>query len=788
MKKVLFLTATAMLSIACTRQALNLPVDSGVCVGLNTLLTLNTGDNAIHTGDFIMTPADIDSVTTSDPSVTCSLSDDKLIMNLHAADSMPQMTDVQIWVEGVPYSVPARKSDKIDYLFTWNPNGKTPKRVQIAGQMNNWVPSLTPDLQPNADGLYEVTLHVSPGTYLYQISIDGDQNHDENNPAKVDNGYGKFNSIMQVDGYEKLFPVLTTEKIGGNTISIAYTNEVTNVAAYWQNYRLPSKFISKDDGHITIKIPQEADHSDRSYLRIWAYNRYGVGNDILVPLCRGKVLTDMAQIERTDKQADIIYFMLVDRFLNGNPQNDRPMNRPDVNPKADYQGGDLAGIKQKIDDGYFEKLGVNTLWISPLNQNPFEPYAYDAVGKTKFAGYHGYWPISSSQVDVRFGTNDELKTLVSDAHKHDINILLDYVANHVHELHPLYQQHPEYATPLYLPDGRMNIGLWDEQRLTTWFDVFMPSLDFSNPEVVATMSDSAVYWLKEFGIDGFRHDACKHVNEEFWRAVTRKMKQIDPKGNFYQIGESYGSPELMASYVNSGMLDGQFDFNVYDEASSAFNGYSGGTLTRLNNILRSSLKIYGAHNLMGYISGNHDKPRFMAMASGDLKVGEDAKEAAWTRELGITDSVAYDKLALFHAFNLTIPGVPVIYYGDEIGMTGANDPDCRRMMQFNQWNNREQHLFDQVSTLNHLRRSNAALIYGDFISLAVTDTTWAYARKFFDTEAIVCLNNSAHEVTLCVPLDRLNGKNLSALFGHQFDIADKQLRIVLPAYEFEILK
>lgn len=787
MKKNLILAAAALLA-ACSRQALNLPADDGVCVGLNTLLTLNTGDNTVHTEDFVMSPADIDSVTASDPSVACLLSADKLTMNLHAAEDMPQMVDVQIWVGGVPYAVPARKSDKIDYVFTWNPNGQTPKRVQIASQMNNWVPSLTPDLQLNADGLYEVTLHISPGTYLYQMNIDGEQNHDANNPAKVDNGYGKFNSIMQVEGYEKLFPVLTTHKIGCGKIDLTYSNEVADVYAYWQNYRLPCRFVEIGGGKITVEMPQEADQLERSYLRIWAANAYGVGNDILVPLRYGQVLTDMAQTERTDKHTDIIYFMLVDRFKNGNPQNDRPMNRPDVNPKADYQGGDLEGIKQKIDDGYFARLGVNTLWVSPLNQNPFEPYSYDAVGKTKFAGYHGYWPISSSQVDVRFGTNDELKTLVNDAHAHGINILLDYVANHVHELHPLYQSHPEYATPLYLPDGRMNRGLWDEQRLTTWFDVFMPSLDFGNPEVVAMMSDSAVYWMKEFGIDGFRHDACKHVNEEFWRAVTYKLKQIDPKGNFYQIGESYGSAELMASYVNSGMLDGQFDFNVYDEAASAFNGYSGGTLTRLSNILHSSLKIYGAHNLMGYISGNHDKPRFMAMASGDLKVGEDAKAATWTREIGITDSVAYDKLALFHAFNLTIPGVPVIYYGDEIGMTGANDPDCRRMMRFDQWNRREQHLFEQVSTLNHLRRNNAALVYGDFVPLAVTDTTWAYGRKFFDTEAIVCLNNSAAEVTLNVPLDRLDGCNLSATFGHTFDIEEGQLRITLPPYGFEILK
>lgn len=786
MKKVLFFSLVAVTLFSCSR-ALRLPADSGVCVGLNTLLTINEGDNLVHTSDFVMDVARIDSVTCSDAAVTCILSDDKSTVNLLADKPMYTFANVCLWVDGVPYSVPARKSDKIDYRFTWNPQGTHPQRVQIAGQMNNWVPAMTPDMQLNADGLYEVTLHLSPGTYLYQINVDGDQNHDANNPAKVDNGFGKFNSIMQVDGNEAKFPVLTTDTFSAHAVRIAYKNRVERVYAYWQNYLLPDNFVELSESGISVQIPCEAARLERSYLRVWAANEFGVSNDILVPLDYGAVLTDMDLLTRHDKQALIIYFMLVDRFKNGDTANDHPMNRPDVNPKADYQGGDLAGVKQKIDDGYFNRLGVNTLWVSPLNQNPLEPYGYNAVGKTKFAGYHGYWPVSSSQVDFRFGTNDELKTLVADAHDHDINILLDYVANHVHQDHPLYKEHPEFATALDLPDGRKNIALWDEQRLTTWFDDFMPSLDYGNPAVVDMMVDSAVYWMDEFGIDGFRHDACKHVNEEYWRELTHHLKQHNPQGTFYQIGESYGSPELMASYVNSGMLDGQFDFNVFDEATSAFNGYSGGTLTRLDNILRSSLKVYGAHNLMGYISGNHDKPRFMAMASGDLKVGEDAKASAWTRELGITDSVAYDKLALFHAFNSTIPGVPVIYYGDEIGMTGANDPDCRRMMRFDDWNNREEKLFATVSRLNKLRLSVPALVFGDFRTIAVTDTTWIYARKYFGQTAIVLLNNSPREQSFALATDEFGDKEMDAAFAHGYEIAGGKLRITLPPYGFEVL-
>jgi glycosidase len=443
------------------------------------------------------------------------------------------------------------------------------------------------------------------------------------------------------------------------------------------------------------------------------------------------VLDNSKQLTRADKHAQIMYFMLVDRFMNGDTLNDKPLNRPDVNPRVDFWGGDLAGLQQKIEDGYFEKLGVNTLWVSPINQNPLEPYGFYAPKNTKFSGYHGYWPVSSSKVDFRFGTNDELKTLVTKAHEHQVNVLLDYVANHVHEEHPLYKEHPEFATDLYLPDGTLNVEKWDEQRLTTWFDTFMPSLDYSNPEVVDMMTDSAIFWMKEFKLDGFRHDACKHVNLEFWRLLTLKMKQNFPDNMNYQIGETYGSPRLISSYLTTGMLDGQFDFNVYDIANITFAGVGGGDFTRVQSVLNASLQMYGNHNLMGYISGNHDKARFMAYASGDVKFGEDAKAAGWNREIGITDSTAYDKFLLFHAFNLTIPGVPVIYYGDEIGLTGGNDPDSRRMMRFSGLNAREEKLLNGVSRLAKLRRSEPVFMYGSFINVETKPDSWVYARKYW---------------------------------------------------------
>ena len=786
MRKITLLFLSVLTLAACTKTGLNLPADSNNNINLNTLLTLKSGVNNVFTQDYILNVSEIDSI--SIPGSNAALSADKTTITLNITPETPAFFNTTIWVKGVPYAVPCRKTDKVDYTFTYDPKGKTYKKVQIAGQMNDWAPVLSPDLVLNDKGLYEVTLNLSPGTYLYQMVLDGDQNHDANNPNKVDNGYGKFNSILQVEGNSDKFPVLHTDKIENGKFTISAENNATKIFVYWQNYLLPENFVKNENGIITINIPMEAEKLDRSFIRVWSMNEWGTSNDLLIPLQKGNVLTNAADITRQDRHAQIMYFMLIDRFKNGNKQNDKPMNRPDVNPKVDFFGGDLAGVKDEIQNDYFKKLGTNTLWISPVNQNPEEPYGYYAPKKTKFSGYHGYWPISSSKVDHRFGTNQELKDLVSTAHDKNMNVLLDYVAHHIHELHPLFKQHPEFFTSLYLPDGTLNTERWNDHRLTTWFDTFMPTFDLANPKVISMMSDSAMYWLNEFKLDGFRHDACKHITEEFWRALTLKIKQNNNGKGVYQIGETYGSPELIGSYLNTGMLDGQFDFNVFDEASTTLEGVGVPNMQRIYNVLQTSFNTYGYHNLMGYISGNHDKPRFMAYASGDLKFGEDSKAAGWNRDIGITDSTAYDKMALMQTFIMTIPGVPVIYYGDEIGMTGANDPDCRRMMRFEGLNNRETKLWNQVATLTHLRSENPVLIYGDFINLKAETDSWAYARKYFDKEAIVLINNSKAEKKLEITLPAsLKNKNFKATFKNKFKISDGKLQLTIPAYSAEVL-
>ena len=484
----------------------------------------------------------------------------------------------------------------------------------------------------------------------------------------------------------------------------------------------------------------------RSHIRVFGYNKVAASNDLLIPLAKGKVITDPRKLNNSDWHSSIMYFMMVDRFVNGDTTNDEPVDDPAILPKAQYYGGDIKGITQKIKEGYFSDLGVNTIWISPITQNPTNAWGQFNDPDTKFSGYHGYWPITSTTVDYRLGSSSDVKEMLRVAHNNGLSVLLDYVANHVHEQHSVYQKHKDWVTPLYLPDGTMNTEKWDEYRLTTWFDTFLPTLDLRKQEVANFMIDSAIYWITEYDFDGFRHDATKHIPNNFWRTLNKKVKNVSQeKGKYiFQIGETYGTHDLINSYIGSGLLDAQFDFNMYDNALPVF-ATDEASMTRLGEALEASLSTYGYHHLMGNITGNQDKPRFISYADETLNMnlsGNDYKRIGWKQNIEVQDSIAYRKMAMFSAFNMTIPGIPIIYYGDEIGMAGAGDPDNRRMMRFENLKEQEANLQKEISNLIKLRNEHMALLYGDFDIIENSNSTLTYRRSYFDASITITLDKS----------------------------------------------
>ena len=367
--------------------------------------------------------------------------------------------------------------------------------------------------------IYSVSVPLEPGSYQYKYNIQGKEILDPANRDSISNGLGGYNSVITipdlhpeksylfVNGYEKVNDRMT--------ISFSYSNSKyrtpvkrDEIIALYNNSAVTQDRISTAANKFLITI-DSALFKGENVLRV-AVNRNGLPSNIqTLRFYNGE--PEGINEHRTDYD-NIIYSIMVDRFKDGDTGNSIPVVDPHLTEKANYFGGDLKGIIDKIDDGYFDSLSINTLWLSPVVDNTDSAYREYPEPHRYYTGYHGYWPVSSTKVEERFGNMELLKSLVEDAHRHGIDILIDFVANHVHEEHPYFREHRNWFGHLELPDGRLNLRLWDEHRLTTWFEPFLPSFDFEgSKEALDTMTSNAVWWLQETDADGFRHDAVKHV-------------------------------------------------------------------------------------------------------------------------------------------------------------------------------------------------------------------------------------------------------------------------------------
>jgi glycosidase len=605
--------------------------------------------------------------------------------------------------------------------------------VALRGAFNGWNELATP--LTYAAGQWSATLALEPGTYEYLFKINGREIRDPANPDSASNGMGGYNSLVRVAGPGGEAPVepnlVWNADSGLSAPNLAADQSWMIVLGnrVWQTGSGPLR--------ATALPPLKGFHT----LRLFTYRGDRVGTEVNLPLKDGAPIENPSQLAPGDFHGLSLYFLMVDRFWNGDTTNDHPLNLPDVAPLADWMGGDLTGLTSIVDQGYFDSLGVTGLWLSPLSAQPTGPWGlWDKGGvRSRFSGYHGYWPVSSTQLDAHFGDSAQLAQAIDAVHRHGQRILLDYVANHVHVEHPVYRNNPDWATPLYLPDGTLNTERWDTHRLTTWFDKHLATLDLSRYEVTDPMADSALYWLRHYNFDGFRHDATKHIDELYWRTLTRRVaRQIERP--VYQIGETYGSPALINSYLATGMLDAQFDFNLYDAAVGALIGGDG--FATLIRVAEQSLATYGPNHLMGNISGNQDRPRFLSLATGEVRPDEDTKLAGWTRSINGITTRGLDQLALLHAINTSLPGVPCIYYGDEYGMPGGNDPDNRRMWQQGGLSPEQLQLRATTGALFHLRQREMALVYGTTRLSEPAPGVLLIERHYLGRSVFTVINNS----------------------------------------------
>lgn len=446
-----------------------------------------------------------------------------------------------------------------------------------------------------------------------------------------------------------------------------------------------------------------------------------------------------------DWRSAVLYFVFVDRFRNGDPANDGAV--PGVAGPANYQGGDWRGVIDKLEDGYFESLGVNALWLTVPQDNP-SVAGLGSDGRP-YSGYHGYWVSDLDRPEEHFGTLDTLKELVEVAHARGIKVLLDYAMNHVHEANPIVAQHPDWFWPLAYEGKSCVCGNgcdWNDpyQQRRCWFTPYLPDWNFTNAEARAYSVGNAIDWIEKTGIDGFRLDAVKHI-ELAWLLDLRKRvaAEIEPKTgeHFYMVGETFesGNRDVLKTYVGPDRLDGQFDFPLRAVLAEKILRRTG-TMHDLDGFLATNDAYYPG--IMSTFIGNHDILRTVHVAE-DQPWDAWAPGLPWDAPPPLPKAASpFERLGVAYTFLFTTKGVPLLYYGDEVGMAGAGDPDNRRFMQWEGLDPNQIALRKLVAKLGQIRREHSATWRGARSTIAVTDDTYAYSMSDGSDMIYVALNRS----------------------------------------------
>jgi glycosidase len=522
---------------------------------------------------------------------------------------------------------------------------------------------------------------------------------------------------------------------------------------------------------------------------------FGGFNSVLSVSCDwwtcGSSPQECGDVTAFDWRDAVMYFAMVDRFRNGDGQvNPVPGADGDngFGSNAQYVGGDLKGVTQSMD--YLDGLGVSAVWLSA----PFENRNIPGKGMNddyQYSAYHGYWPspddidysknppVPLPKVESRIGTATDLRQMVDAAHAkisangHGMKVLFDYVMNHVDAESGLYKARAgqgwfaQYNNQTVLCSGNAVCGgeCWNHDPWGTKcaFTDYLPPFDFDNTAARAWSINDAVWWAKEYGIDGYRLDAIKHVPMAWLTELRTRLNSEfpNPAGDrFYLVGETYTWDDygVLKAYVDPATkLDGQFDFPFRKQLCRAmFSKQS--SMQDFSSWMSQNDGRYGPGALMSTWIGNHDIPRVVHAAAGQAGCEEGSHTGnSWTPNYTQpADAAPYERLAVAFAVMLTNPGVPMIYYGDEIGLAGGGDPDNRRPMPWNdaQLNAHQKELRAKVSKLATARGENKALTRGSRSTLFVDADAWVYRMGGCAPDAkpvVVAVNRADSSKTVNVP-------------------------------------
>ena len=490
---------------------------------------------------------------------------------------------------------------------------------------------------------------------------------------------------------------------------------------------------------------------------------------------------------------DVIYLIMPDRFANGDPSNDDPaIARGLFDRKRShyYHGGDLQGIIDHL--AYFKSLGVTALWLTPVYDNTNKLNVHQAVNGEGIADYHGYGAVDYYAVDEHLGTLALLRQLVDQAHAMGLKVIQDQVANHVGPDHPWVTdppkpnwfhgtraQHVNETWQIWsLPDPHAAPKL-KRDVLDGWFANALPDLDQEDPDVAQYEIQNALWWVGMAGFDSIRQDTLPYVPRTFWHDWSAALKRQYPV--MRAVGEVFDPDPAVPSFFQGGAkrfdgvdsgVDSVFDFPDYFNMRKVLT--AGESFEVLSRTLAAD-RLYPDPDRLVTFFGNHDIVRFMS-------------------EPRATPA----KLRLAFTVLLTMRGIPSIYYGDELGMTGGADPENRhdfpggwredKRSAFTETGRtaEENGIFRYVAQLLAVRAKSEALRRGKMIELGVTKTTWVYARQTAGDVAIVVLNDGSAPAKIRVWFEP-DGTYSGALHSDaRLQVNNGTGSVQLPAYSAEV--
>jgi alpha-amylase len=424
--------------------------------------------------------------------------------------------------------------------------------------------------------------------------------------------------------------------------------------------------------------------------------------------------------EPREWQDESIYFVMTDRFRNGDPSNDGDARAGD--PRW-WQGGDLRGVIEKLP--YITELGMTAIWITPV------------TAQTR-GGYHGYWTNDFYAVDPHLGDLATLKELVTKSHARGLRVILDIVLNHVGYDHLWLAERPSWF------HERCEIFDADPRSVEQCWLAGLPDLNTEFPEVKRHLFDWSVWLARESGVDGYRLDTARHLPREFIAEWKNALERTIP--GFWVVGEVFTSDySEQAPYFTEAKLDALTDFQTYDSIRLALGG-DRADLRRLAFPPPLAEHHLARPQARATFIDNHDVPRFVGSATPDEE-----------RRV---------RLQLALAYLFTAPGIPVLYYGTEIGLPGGGDPDNRRAMPWDDASGSA--LRDHTARLARLRQDEAVLRRGGFERISADADHILYVRRRGDELAVVGLNVTGEVVALALPTADLKvpaGKALRPAFG-----------------------